>query len=119
MSSLSPGAARIKSFYVNAATTNIPTSYGSGSDSKILTALGELGFNHIKIVNETASRIAICLTNTDAAVPSSSNSANTSQNYTSSTSTEFLDDLHIYDVIYLRSDSGAAITSGIVAIEVW
>jgi hypothetical protein len=110
---------RIYSKYIDSASTNIPTTFGSGSTSKVITGIGGQGYTHLKVFNDTGSRIALCITDADAAVPSSSNSTNTSQDYIASTSTEFKDDIAVYDTIYIRSDSGSSITSGIVVIEVW
>lgn len=116
---LSPPFVRIKLAYINAASTNIPTTFGTGASSLILTDVGGQGFGHMKIVNETSSRIALCLTDKDSGTPSSSTSTNPSQDIVSATSTEFKDDIHIYDRVFLRSDSGSAITSGIVAVVLW
>lgn len=110
---------RLKLAYINAASTNIPTTYGTGASSLILTDVGDKGYRHIKIVNETSSRIALCLTDKDSGTPDSSTSTNDSQDIVSATSTEFKDDIHLYDRVFLRSDSGSAITSGIVAVVLW
>ena len=114
-----PPFKNFKLAYLNTSSTNIPTTYGTGAGSLVLTGVGGEGYSHMKIVNETSSRIAIALAAKDDAVPDSSTSTNTNQDIVSATSTEFKDDIHIYDKVYLRSDSGSAITSGIVAVVLW
>jgi hypothetical protein len=110
---------RVYSFRIDASSSNIPTTYSSASTSLITTALGAIGHTHIKISNETDSRIAICNTDSDSGVPSSDPVTNPYQMYTPDNIIEWKDSLHIYSNIYIRSDTGSAITSGILVIEVW
>lgn len=110
---------RLKLIYIDCSSSNPPTSFSSAATSLKATGLAGLGYKHMKVVNETGSRIAITLTDADAATPSSSTTTNDSQDIISATTTEFKDFIHVYDKLYIRSDSGSAITSGIIAIEFW
>ncbi len=110
---------RAYSFRIDASTSNIPTTYSSASTSLITSALGAIGYTHIKVSNETSGRIAICNTDADSGVPDSDPVTNPFQMYTPDNIIEWKDSLHIYSNIYIRSDTGSAITSGIVIIEVW
>jgi len=111
--------------YIDASGTNIPTSYGSGSDSKIMTGMANTGYRHLRVLNKTAGRVALCfVADKNASVPSSSNSANTAQHYvpepsSGNTTVDFVDEICVFDSLYIRSDSGSAITSGVVVVELW
>jgi hypothetical protein len=113
------GRKRVYCKRIDTSSTNIPTAFSSASTSKVITGLGSLGFEHFKILNDTSSRLAITLTDVDSGVPDSSTTVNTSQDFIASTSTEFKDDIWVYDTVYIRSDTGSAITSGIVVLEFW
>lgn len=108
------GENRPKTFYIDTSVNNVPTTYNSTANSKVVTGLGGLGFRHMRVLNETLSRIAIVLTDSASAVPSNKNG---SEFVFSAATTDWKDDLHIYDTCYLRSDSGSAITSGIITLE--
>lgn len=110
---------RRMSFRVDASSTNIPTSYSAASGSLLTSSLGALGFTHLKVLNETTSRIAVCNTDVDSGVPGSNPVTNPYQMYVSDEFVEFNDGQHVYACIYLRSDTGSAITSGVVVVEVW
>lgn len=109
----------VVSYRIDSSVNNIPTTYASTSDSLITSELGARGFYHIKILNETTSRIAICNIDSGLGVPSSDPVTNRNQMYVSDEMAEWRDSQHIYSSIYIRSDTGSAITSGIVVIEVW
>ena len=110
---------RVKSVRIDTSSSNVPTTYGSGSTSLKITGVSGQGYSHLRIGNETTARIAITTTHSDAGVPSSDPVANSEQMYCCSTSTEFRDDLSLFDYVYIRSDSGSAISTGIITIEVW
>lgn len=99
------GANRFKSRYILPSSETITTSY-----QLFASGLGGLGYRRVKCINESAQRIAFMLTDSDASTPAASNSSNTNQNYVSATTSEWVDDIHIYDKLYVRSDGGSSIT---------
>ena len=113
------GRKRVYCKRIDTSGVNIPTSFSSGTDSMVITGLGGKGYEHFKILNDTSSRLAITLTDVDSGVPNSDPAVNTAQDFIASTSTEFKDDIWVYDSVYIRSDTGSAITSGIVVLEFW
>lgn len=110
---------RLKTIYIDASGSNIPTTYGSGATSLKATGLGGLGYRAYKVLNSTTARIAISFTDADASTPDSSTTTNESQDFIAASTVEMKDFFHVYDKLYIRSDSGSAITTGIIAIEFW
>lgn len=112
------GKKRILTKYIDTASSNVPTSFATAATSKVVTGLGGAGYTKMKIINTSAGRLAFCLTDADSAgtAPSSSTTDNTSQFFVREDSTEIIDDLHIYDTLFVRSDTGGAISSGLVII---
>lgn len=110
---------RLKLIYIDASSSNVPTTFGSGATSLKATGLGGLGYRAYKVLNNTTARIALCLTDADAATPDSSTSTNDSQDIVAASTVEMKDFFHVYDKLYIRSDSGSAITTGVIAIEFW
>lgn len=119
MATIDPKKA-ILSKYVDAASVNIPTSYGTGANSKIMTGMAAKGYSKFKVINNTDSRIALCfVADKNASAPSSSNSTNTSQDYIIEQTAEVKDFFAVFDALYLRSDTGSIITTGLVIVEFW
>lgn len=102
-------------FKVDASSTNIPTSYGSGSGSKVTCGLSFA--SHIQIFNETSGRLALNLKTANGA--SAPTSANSIYVLPGTTSTVTVDDAKINNCIYMKSDTGSPISSGTVEFNVW
>lgn len=107
----------VVSFYVDTASSNLGVSYNSSSPQKAITGLKDKLYRKLLINNESSTRIALSITDKNMPVPSSSNSANTSQIYIPASSEKIIDDIYILDTIYLRAD-GSLISSGVITIEV-
>lgn len=110
---------RVFSVRIDSSITNIPTTYDATANSLVISSLGGLGFYHIKILNETTSRIALCNTDADSGVPDSDPITNPHQMYVSDEMAEWRDGQHLYSHLYIRSDTGSTITDGVLVIEVW
>lgn len=97
---------------IDSSSNNIPTSFGTGAGSLILSGLANACYTHIVICNETATRIKVA---TATATPASSTSA---MFYVPANSNVVLDDFSVSDNVYLESDA-SAISSGTVEATVW
>lgn len=92
----------------------IPTTYGTSSQSLVLSDVAYA--DHLMIINETGGRIAVQVKNNDAVNAPSSGDG---ELYCFANGITAFDDCYISQTIYIRSDSGSAITSGSVEIMVW
>lgn len=112
-------ASRNYALRIDFASSTAPTAFSAASTSLKATGLTQYNFTALKIINQSTSRIAICLTDKDSGVPSSSTTGLHTSIYCPDQFVEYKDGIHIYDYLYLRSDTGSTITSGIVIIEFW
>lgn len=99
---------------IDASVNNIPTSFGSGAGSLILQNISNA--KHIRVSNRTQGQIAIHYRGKTtpsspliyiAAAPASGEVI------------EFYDDIEVGPNVYIRSDTGSAITTGVVTVSVW
>jgi hypothetical protein len=106
---------RVKSLAINAASTNIPTTFSTGATSLVMTALEDKGYSQIAILNDTSSNISLVCTDQDAATPDSSS---TEQIYCTRGSATVINEFSVFSRLFIRSVSGSAITSGNVYIMI-
>lgn len=117
----------LQSYKVNAATSNIPTSFDTSAGSLISIA-SEAGAvtSHVQVLNTTTEPLAISIVdNNNTTVPTTAVTTNLKQVYipaagTGSTSGAVLDGFGRGKggKIYIRSD-GSAATTGIVRVTIW
>lgn len=99
---------------VDASVNNIPTSFGTGAGSLVLTDIKNV--KHMRVSNSTTGRLAIHYRG--KTTPSSA-LLYVSAAPASGEVIEFFDDIEIGPSVYIRSDTGAAITTGTVTVSVW
>lgn len=106
-----------KSVKIVADTTNIPVAFSSSNAaSHIMTGL--FGYTHISILNNTTC-ILVLNTNYDATAPSNDNNTNIYLLGNTITPGAVFDGPYIGPGVYMRTDDGAACTSGTVYVQVW
>ena len=109
-------AAPIGTFYAE-------TGIGTANQSKVLTGLANKGYSHIMIANNTGASLA--LVNVSNVNPIVTPSTPLNQNGSSvqylvlANNTVALDDVAIFDSIYLRSDGSSVTAVGNVDVMVW
>ena len=103
------------SIKIDAAANTVPIAFDETAGSKVGTNLP--ASSRLDVQNHTSHRLAI----TVADLQSAPSSTGTNQLYVPPNGTITLDEFLISNrsVIYLRSDSGPAITSGIIIIQIW
>lgn len=107
-----------KSAKVVCASTNIPTGFShSSAASLVLTGIAYAV--HLAVINETTSRIAINYTHGDATSSPTTVEAYVPAGGASSFSAIALDELKLSSTVFIKSDSGSAISSGTVELFVW
>jgi len=104
---------------INAATNNIPTTYGTGAGSLILN--GSPAAGQLTVINTTGSDISFSVTSLPGATPVDSTTTNTNQYIVVGGSTSSHDKFKIAtgDRVFIKSLSGSVITSGKVHVIVW
>jgi hypothetical protein len=107
-----------KSAKVDSSSTNIPTSFDhTASGSLALTGIAYAA--HLCIVNRSTSRIAYNYTWGNP----TTNPTTVDGYLDGKGSGDFVavikDDIKVSSCVYLMSDTGSAITSGIVTVETW
>lgn len=102
--------AQIYSVQVNAATTNIPTSFGSGSDSRVIRNISNV--RGIVVNSEIGTRIVVNC-GSDSVTPSDTSSANI---YVPGNGAIAIDNSYLGNTCYIRSD-GSALVTGVVQIH--
>jgi hypothetical protein len=100
---------------LDTSSTNIPTSYGSGAGSRVLTGISNC--QHLMITSTCETRIAVVARAKSSTTPSAT------QLYIPAAPTDgevafLFDDIEVGESIYIKSD-GSAISSGIVTVSVW
>lgn len=107
-----------KSNKITCSSTNIPTGF-SHANSASLVLTGIAYAVHLAVINETTSRIAINYTHGDSASSPTVVDAYVPAGGTGSFSAIALDELKLSSVVFIKSDTGSAISSGTVEIFVW
>lgn len=100
-------------------TNNIPTAFSTAAGSLALSGLSTYATNYknLMVLNETAGRLLVSTTNSVSdAVPSSSS---TQTVYVPASGTYTFSNVLILDKVYIQSDTGSAISTGNVQIQVW
>ena len=93
----------------------IPASYSTGSQSLVLTELNS-SIRHIAVFNSTSSVIAFTVAHPSPAFAP----ANDAKDYYVPAGVGLtLDEIGTTQQLFVRSDSGSAITSGNVYIQAW
>lgn len=101
-----------------ASSNNIPTTFGTGAGSLILTAPSA---GNVEIINRTLSVLAVAITG-DHNVPASTPYVNYIPPAPEGGSAGWVHDrfkVKIGDRIFIRSDTGSTVTSGTVYCNLW
>ena len=107
-------------FRLNSATSNIPASPSTAAGSLVLTGIA--GSKHIKICSEATTRIRYSYsTNSATTAPASATDYDGIIPAASSGSfvCETKDGIALKNSLYIWSDSGSAISSGLVYGDAW
>lgn len=109
------------SFRVNSASDTIPTSFSTAAGSLVLSGIALA--RGLIIVNETNSRIAINYKTGSTTGAPSSGQSNVDAYCPAAPSGTFssvsIDNVDVSSTIYIKSDTGSTITSGLVYGWVW
>lgn len=107
-----PAMGDVYTVRINAATTNIPTAYGQGSNSLVLQGIRNI--RSIFIDNRTAGEIAVNCSSTAGITPT----ATLQDIYVNATNAWAIDNAYLGNACYIRSNTGSAIATAVVVITV-
>lgn len=106
--------AQYKAFKIVSSTNNVPTSYSTGAGSLALSGISGPQ-QTLTLVSEIAGRIAVCVSqNTGATAPTTQVDLYIPPAPTGGFSSVTIDLPNVSAAIYLKSDTGSALTSGSV-----
>lgn len=101
---------------VDASVNTIPIAFSlTDVASKLITGLSGKLYRRIIVHNESDSRIAVCTSS--ALVAPSSTSAE--RFFVPAQASCVFEDIYIQDKIFIQSDTGSTITSGIISVTVY
>ena len=103
-----------RSVKIDTSSSTLPTSYTIAATSLKLSDVAYA--DHLMVINETGSRIAINAFTSDA---SNAPSNGDGEVYCFGNGITAFDEIAVAQSLYVRSDSGSPITSGIITIMLW
>lgn len=105
-----------KSVKIDSSSTNIPSGFSTAAGSLVLTGIARADV--LTIINETQSRIAVNYTTASTSSAPTLVDAYVPAAAASSFAGLALDSCQIASNIYIKSDTGSAISSGVVTVSV-
>lgn len=107
--------AQYKSFKIDSSTNNVPTAYSTAAGSLALTGITGLNQQTLTFVSEIAGRIAVCVSqNSSTTAPTSQVDLYIPPAPSGGFSAVTIDLPNVASAVYLKSDTGSALTSGVV-----
>lgn len=107
---------------VDSSASNIPTTPSLAAGSLVFQNLmvnpgnQPVPYSHLQVINSIAGAIKLIFVEAGSPVPQ----ANSTQGvYVAGESSVWLDGVSILDDVYMISDTGSALSSGIVRINIW
>lgn len=110
-----------KRFKIDSSVNNIPTAPSASAGCRAFTGLlgnQPIPYSHIQVNNESAGRLLILILPANQPVPSGDLSE-VNGFYVVGETIQNLDGFNPLDTVYVISDTGSAISSGIVTLAVW